>query len=352
MISGRRGGPFAQFSVRADRDENWRMHAARWTTSLVLTALAAAPATTLAAQQQGVPFPSPDGTRVVRLSLTTMKGNTGAPAVQIEYSMVRGSREILICPFATSSGGVESARYRAAWDEQSRRFAVLGSEATGRSASKLARLPSGEYVLLAHDRSFGSSTRSSALENDAWGIAKWKSAAAVTLPVKEFDLAKPQSEYTGRTGLVAGGMGKNRVQNLTVHANTQNFVPGRLAVTPTIDVFASQRAPAGKFEARLADTGFPTVLLAEGDTYCDQQWVVLHPLPEERAKPKNGVSPRLVWSQDGRYVLVVTAPGGHPGFAKLPGSAKEEVFLLFDVQQWRGTLSPLAEELGAVQWAK
>jgi hypothetical protein len=327
------------------------MRAARWTWSLVLTAVAAAPLNRLAAQQQGVAFPSPDGTRVVRLSLTTIKGNTGAPAVQIEYSMVRGSREILICPFATSSGGVESARYRVAWDEQSRRFAVLGSEATGRSASKLAKLPSGEFVLLAHDRSFAESTRSSALENDAWGIAKWKSAAAVTLPLRELDISKPQSEYTGRTGLVAGGVGRNRVQNLTVHSNTQNFVPGRLAVTPTIDVFASQRAPAGRFEARLAHTDSPTVLLAEGDTYCDQQWVILHPLSEERAKPRNGVSPRLVWSQDGRYVLVVTAPGAKPGFARLP-SNKEEVYLLFDVQQWRGTLAPPAEELGTLQLAK
>ena len=328
------------------------MPAAHWTTSLVLTALAAAPSNRLAAQQQGVAFPSPDGSRVVRLSLTRLVGNMGTPALQIEYSMVRASREVLIRPFATSSGGSESARYRVAWDEQSRRFAVLGSEATGRTASKLAKLPSGEYVLLAHDRSFDSSTRSSALENDAWGIAKWKSAGAVSLPVRELDITKPESEYTGRTGQVAGGVGRNRVQNLTVHANTQNFVPGRLAVTPTIDVFASQRAPAGKFEARLADTGFPTVLLAEGDTYCDQQWVILHPLPEERAKARNGVSPRLVWSQDGRYVLVVTAPSGQPGFAKLPGSDKEEVFLLFDVQQWRGTLAPLAEELGALQWAR
>jgi hypothetical protein len=33
-------------------------------------------------------------------------------------------------------------------------------------------------------------------------------------------------------------------------------------------------------------------------------------------------------------------------------SNKEEVYLLFDVQQWRGTLAPPAEELGTLQLAK
>lgn len=318
----------------------------------IKTLVAAALATAGAAQQHGVPFPSPDGTRVVRLSLTTCKGWAGAPSLQIEYSMVRAANEVIIRPFATSSGGSENARYRVVWDQDSRRFAVLGTEVTGRGTEKMLRLASGEYVLLTHDRSTVAPARKKDLENDAWGVAKWKSAGAVELPLRELDITKPAEEYSGRTGKVKNGIASDRVQNVTTHSNTQNFAPGRLAVTPTIEVLVRQRAPEGNFEARLARAQSPTVLLAEGDTYLDQQWVLLYPLAEERLEPKNGIAPRLVWSQDGRHVLVVTGLHGQPACPRLPGSDREEVFLLFDTQLWQGAVAPSANVLGLLQLAK
>jgi hypothetical protein len=331
------------------------MYASCRPSNVALVAFAAAMAALpVPAQQQGVAFPSPDGTRVVRLALTRLVGNQGAPSLQIEYSMVGTWNDVLIRPFASSYAGSEDTRYRVAWDQTGRRFAVIASELpASRKAPRVLQLPSGEYVLLGADRKTAAAARSSELKD--WAIDTWKAAGAVKLPLKEFDLAKPTTEYVGKTGVVTHGANKyvrERVHNLTVHSNTQNFVPGRLARTPEIPVLTSKRAPAGGFEARLVRTDSPTLVLAEGDAFFDQQWVILHPLPEERLLPQNGIAPRLLWSQDGRHVLLVTPVSGQTGFARMPGALGEEVFLLFDVHWWQGTIAPSAEVVGKLQLAR
>ena len=322
--------------------------------TLALVACTALSALPIAAQKHGTPFPSPDGTRTVRLALTRLAGDKGTPSLQIEYSMVGTSYEVLIRPYAASCAGSEDTRYRVAWDPTGRRFAVLASELPpAGKPSRLLQLASGEHVVLGSDRKAAEAARASAMED--WAIDTWKVAGAVKLPLLEFDLGKPTKQYAGKTGVVSRGanhVGHDRVHNLTMHPNTQNFVPGRLAVTPELAVVARQRAPAGRFEARLVRAQSPALVLAEGDAHLDQQWVILYMLPEERLLPQNGVAPRLLWSQDGRQVLLVTAVSGQPGFARLPGAEGLEVFLFFDVNEWEGTIAPPANLIAMLQLVK
>ena len=120
---------------------------------------------------EGRPFTSPDGWRVVRLSLQSADERTLeklgldratrnhvralGPSLRIEFSRVRGDREILVRSFTGSGGAGEKARYRVLWDDQSRRFLVLCSEAPRPSASRPSVPPlwrTGESVVFFFDR--------------------------------------------------------------------------------------------------------------------------------------------------------------------------------------------------------
>lgn len=308
-----------------------------------------------AAGPTSVPFASPDGQRVVRLSLQGIAGSRHLPSLRIEYCKAHDGGDVLIRPFAAAVAATASAHYRVAWSPDDRRFAVLATDVPSRAADRAPRLPSGEFVLFATDRAGDAQPSLSTLRDDAWGIGGWPAVAPVALPLHEVDLADPREDgVEARVGTLTHQRPHQpvvRVQNLTVHPNTQNFVPGRLATTPALLRFGCCRSPTGGYEASLArperTLGSAMVLLDEGDRFPDQRWVLLFDLPEARRR-----GARFVWTRDGRHLLLVSAPLQRTDFAPLPGStAGEEVFLCFDTVQWNGEIAPAADRIARLDLA-
>jgi hypothetical protein len=317
-------------------------------------------------------FLSPDGRRSVRLNLLGINPKAEAPpgmnkelldaahkrgpSLQIEFSMMLGTDEILIHPFTASAGNHDKARYRVLWDDGSRRFLVLCDAPPKKMEGSRTDTPTwttGEYILFFFDR------ESEIYPPERYKPEEWKGALmkgpdkGSVLPLVSIDfLNPPKSERTGRTGEMRRSLGRpqmrDRIHNFTIHPNTQNLRKTEqrtLFMMPTVRT--NLVSPDGRFEARLAGTTDPMVLLSEGEAFRDQLWVLLHHFrisdPAADAKPSE--EPRFAWSRDSRYLFLLTRESGTKNLVRLESG--EEVYLSFDTRQWEGVVGPTEKEIEA-----
>lgn len=110
-------------------------------------------------------------------------------------------------------------------------------------------------------------------------------------------------------------------------------------------VSSSLPSPDGRFTAQLAGERDLMVLLAEGERYRDELWVLLFPIRVSNrvVTPPSGSDHRLLWSRDSRHLLIVTRDAPIPGFDQLPDGSS--IHLLFDTLEWGGVLGPRREAL-------
>ena len=351
-------------------DEAMARTARSWRPALLsLGLLLAASCVHAADAEQPARFPSPDGRRVVYLSLlrNDLPPNAagfghGRPALtlRIEYAMVHGAKEAMIRPYVAASSEQAQARYRVMWDDEDQRFLVLCDQPIRPSGRIIPRWNTGEHVVFFHDRVTEQSSPSQPFVPADWNPARVRAGSeAVVLPVVAIEQSKLASRpeaasKTGelrRSGVRPDARGE-RVLNFTVHPNTQNLKKSE--TRPLFTMPATQMslaAPDGSFEARwLGDA--PTVfVLAEGGRFRDQLWVLRYELqltwtdPVTRAPREH----RFAWSQDSRHLLVLTRDSGQKGFSRLPSG--EEVVLIFDVRQWDGVIAPSATEFNGIALA-
>lgn len=347
---------------------------ASFATLAVLSAALAGPAPPSAGspseERRGMPFFSPDGRRVVRLSLQPiderlMEGlgldqairdqvRAGGPSLRIEFSRVDGDREFIIRSFTGSAGAGERARYRVLWDDLSRRFLVLCSTAPAPSSHRASSPPlwmTGEIVAFYFDRITERYSPMRGFEAADWeGLVLSGPSQGVPLPLVAVDLTAPEPAHQGvRTGEIRFPMfrapSKDRILNFTIHPNTQNLrdVGKGLFAIPPVRAFSS--SPDGRFTAKLAGERDLMVLLAEGARYRDEVWVLLFPrqMNSRSLGLQAGLEHRLLWSRDSRHLLVVTRDAPVAGLDRLPDGAW--IYLLFDTREWRGEFGPRREGL-------
>ncbi|OAI43482.1 hypothetical protein AYO41_00310 [Verrucomicrobia bacterium SCGC AG-212-E04] len=325
-------------------------------------------------------FDSPDGSRSVRLCLVGLDpkadlpgmdkslaetARKAGPSLSLEYTMLLGSNEVIIRSFTSSQGDSNSARYRVLWDEQGSKFVVLCDTApkpAGRKGKLPERWPTGEYVVFFFDRETEIHPPSEGFSPQAWAGTPTKGPDKGSVPpVVLIDMFRTtgKSERVGKTGEMKPGRGRlpsnERITNFIIHSNTQ-----RLRKTPQDPHFKlpadilNARSPDGRFQARLmggeANTVSPAVLLAEGDAFRDQLWVLNYPFRRNPplAPGKSGPQARFVWSKDSRYLLLLTRDSAERGLTRLENG--EELYLLFDTTRWEGIIAPERKEIEGIEF--
>jgi len=325
--------------------------------------------------RQGRSFYSPDGRRVVRLSLQMADDRTLeklgldrvtrdhlralGPSLLVEFSRVHGDREIPVRSFTGSGGTGEKARYRVLWDDQSRRFLVLCSEAPRPSASRPSVPPlwrTGESVVFFFDRTTERFPQVQKFVDADWeGVPLSGPSEGVSVPAVPFDLSAPapapESPQTGEIRFpIFRAPTKDRILNFTIHPNTQNLRAGEKGLFAMPPVRSSSPSPDGSFTAKLAGERDLMVLLAEGDRYRDELWVLLFQfrLSNRAVTAPSGADHRLLWSRDSRHLLIVTRDAPVRGLDLLPDGTS--IYLLFDTLEWGGVLGPRREELAGIDF--
>lgn len=355
-----------------------RASATRWSIASVCLFIASLvlviglAATTRAVEPAEAPrLLSPDGRRAVRLNLLGFDPKAESPpgmnkelfdaarkrgpSLQIEFSMILGTNEILIRPFTASPGSNDKARYRVLWDDGGRRFLVLCDAPPKKMEGSRTDTPTwvtGEHILFFFDRLNEIYPPTERYKPEEWrgAIMKGPDKGSV-LPLVSIDFRNPpKSERTGRTGEMRRSLGRplmrDRIHNFTIHSNTQNLRKTEqrtLFMMPTVRT--NLVSPDGRFEVQLAGTTDPMVLLSEGEAFRDQLWVLLHHFrindPAADSKPAEG--PLFVWSRDSRHLFLLTRESGTKGLVRLENG--EEVYLLFDTRRWEGVVGPSEKEI-------
>ena len=319
-------------------------------------------------------FLSPDGTRAVRLNLLGMSpkaepppgmnkelfeaARKRGPSLQVEFSMILGTNEILIRPYTARAGDNDKARYRVLWDDGSRRFLVLCDAPPKRIEGSREDTPTwttGEHILFFFDRVSEIYPPTERYKPDEWkGMVMKGPEMGSVLPLVTLDfLNPPKSERVGRTGEMRRSFYPDRIHNFTIHPNTQNLRKTEqrpLFMMPTVRT--NLVSPDGRYEARLAGTTDPMVLLSEGEAFRDQLWVLLHPfrIKEPAADARPGEQPRFVWSRDSRHLFLLTRQSDIKNLVRL--ETGEEVYMLFDTQKWEGAVGPNEKELEAASFPR
>lgn len=317
-------------------------------------------------------FLSPDGRRSVRLNLLGMDPKAESPpgmskelfeaarkrgpSLQLEFSMILGTNEILIRPFIATPGN-QKARYRVLWDEGGRGFLVLCDAPPKRLEGSRMETPkwvTDEHMLFFFDRVNETFPPSERYKPEDWKVASMKGPEkGSVLPLVSIDfLNPPKSERSGRTGEMRRSLARpaqrDRIHNFTIHPNTQNLRKTEqrsLFMMPPVRT--NLVSPDGRFEARLAGANELMVLLSEGESFRDQLWVLFHyfRLKDPAANTEPGEGPRFVWSRDSRYLFLLTRESGMEGLVRLENG--EEVYMLFDTGRWEGAVGPREKEIEA-----
>jgi len=343
--------------------------------ALLLVPFAGQASTSGRSAGEGRPFTSPDGWRGVRLSLQSADERTLerlgldpaarahlralGPTLKIAFFRVHGDREILVRTFTGSGGAGEKARYRVLWDDQSRRFLVLCSAAPQPSIYRTAvppRWKTGESVVFFFDRTTEQSPPGGKFVASDWEGLLWSGPSeGVHVPVVSIGTSAPEpADRTSQTGEIRLPIFRapttERILNLTIHPNTQNLRAGEKGLFAMPPVRSSSSSPDGRFTAKLAGERDMMVLLAEGNRYRDELWVLLFSLRVNNrvVTPPASSDPRLLWSRDSRYVLILTREAPARGFDQLPD--RTFIYLLFDTHEWGGVLGPRREELKGIDF--
>jgi hypothetical protein len=323
-------------------------------------------------------FVSPDGRRAVRLYLLGMDPAAvwpGAdktlveairkrgPSLEIEFSMMLGTNEVLVRPFTTRPGGQDTAHYRVLWEQGGREFLVLRDTPPKRMEGARTETPvwgTGEHILFFFDREkefFPPAERYQPRDWDASSMKGPDKGSGLPLIAVDFRGA-PGSERYGKTGELrrsnARPPARHRIQNFTTHSNTQNLKKTEqrpLFAMPAVQTNVA--SPDGRFAAQLAGGDRdPLLLLAEGDGFRDELWVLFHPL-RLKGQASGATAPpaaRLGWSRDSRYLLLLTRESGMRDVARLQSG--EEVYLVFDTARWEGEVGPDLKQLEEIDFPK
>ena len=321
-------------------------------------------------------FVSPDGRRAVRLSLMRFDSKAdwpgldrtlieaarkAGPSLQIEFSMRSGANEVLIRPFTSRPAGGERAHYRVLWDARGTRFIVLSDAPPEPADGSRAQLPTwatGETVVFFHDRESETSSTTARYRPEQWTASTMQGpnkGSRLPMLVVTFAMLS-KFERVGKTGEMQWLNMKppraERIENFTIHPNTQTLRkddPRPLFAMPR--TLLNAPSPDGEFQARVMGgrppaVDNPMVVLAEGDAFRDQLWVLLYSFRAGAPKSAGGSEPtqRFVWSNDSRYVLLLTRESGRRGLARI--ASGEELYLLFDTERWEGVIAP---ELNAIE---
>ncbi|HPR63960.1 MAG TPA: hypothetical protein PK014_07030 [Thermoanaerobaculia bacterium] len=287
-------------------------------------------------------FLSPDGTRVVRLYFldteASFPGGKSAPILQVEYSMVMGTREILIRTFTPPTDSDPEARFSVRWKNDGRGFLVLSDQtAHRRNGKELEKWEDGNFVVFFFDRVSGVFPPSGRFRPIEWKVSHLSAQGDLhALPVRTApDNTKDSEVRIGETGFLNFRLSnlerQDRILNFTLHPNTQKLRMNTDGYFSMPDDQVSQPSPDGRFTAHVSKKISRMVLLSEGTRFLDQIWVLLYPLRYDGEC-------QLAWSKDSRYLLLVTNDSGMKGLTIMPDG--EELYLLFDTREWNGVLGP------------